>query len=539
MILEGTVISCIQKNTATRISISGGVTAVIQGAFSLPPGVRIRLQGRLVHSKKGRKYLFAENYELLDRKAQRISIPESALPAENLIRVLYAAGKKSTAKRLCCLPAKKIIEIKENPWLLYIKGYTDFQTAELVAEGMLAEKNHPGRIEAAVLHVLKAHYSKGGQFLTVDELKEEVKNLISVDLDESSPFGKSAVIENNRVWLRSVFYTRKNTLKMVKSVYPFIKLDVNDPVISELLSHRYVVLTGPAGSGKTTILRKLKSLPVSVAYTALTGKAACLFDEGKTLHSLLGFGRGGFSVKNLPFDIVVVDEASMLDWYTAHALFRAAKGHVILSGDEKQLEPVKGGSVFKELMSVLPTVSLQNQYRFGKEHEIITIRKTSPQDALSSVLALSVYLSSKGESLQVLSPVKDGLLGTISLNSVLREKLNRSGRKISEKFRTGDRVIVTRNCYDREEPAYNGQIGLIVDADASWIYVRLSNKITLNFRESEIELAYALTVHKAQGSEFENTIVVLPLSTHSSFIDEKLREVALTRARKKCFVIEV
>jgi len=228
----------------------------------------------------------------------------------------------------------------------------------------------------------------------------------------------------------------------------------------------------------------------------------------------------------------------MLDWHTAYALFKAAKGHVILSGDPEQLEPVRGGSVFKELLDVLEVVEFDKVYRFTSgSPNISVIKRKNISELVSTVVALAVSMKRKREDFQVLTPVKGNIIGTHNLNHTLQEHLNYSGLQIDDKFRVGDRVIVTKNCYNKEVTAYNGQVGYITDIDDYNIYVKLNNGITLPFRPDEIELAYALTVHKAQGSQWDKVIFVSPEPMYGDFIDERMRHTGLTRGRSETFVV--
>jgi exodeoxyribonuclease V alpha subunit len=488
--------------------------------------------------------LFGKNFDPKETKENK-KVDENVSIMSDILIPLVNLNKKSTAKRI----ASKIrnpYDVIDNPYSLYLKGYINFCLADEISVG-LEPIDSPNRIEAGIHHTLETLYDEGKSCIAIDQLICKIKDLIGVDITDDvirNTKSSIAIIEENLVYLPKIYFLRRKTLEILKNNPPTYHYH-NDEHVNDLVGNKYVILTGPAGSGKSTILRKLYKESefkehLKIAVTALTGKAASLLGpNAQTLHSLLGFRKGGFTVKKLDYGIVIVDEASMMDWYVANSLFTAAKGQVILSGDPNQLPPVKGGSVFAELLKILPVVELKKVYRFaGGENKVSIIKKKGIFDILNTTLTLAAFMAKKNDDFQVITPIKYSPVGTENLNIKLQSKLNPHGAVINGgKFRVGDRVIVTKNCYNKEVPAYNGQIGHITETEFNNIYVKLQSGITLPFIEDEIELAYALTVHKSQGSQYAKVIFVSPNSVCGDFIDEKMEYTGTTRGEVETFVI--
>jgi exodeoxyribonuclease V alpha subunit len=140
-------------------------------------------------------------------------------------------------------------------------------------------------------------------------------------------------------------------------------------------------------------------------------------------------------------------------------------------------------------------------------------------------------------AVQVLTPVRHSTLGTAHLNALLQQRLNPEGRSLG-RFRVGDRIIITQNCYQTATPVYNGQTGIVLDGGEGHLRVRLSSGLVVDVPESVVELGYALTVHKAQGSQYDVVIVIRPRWLNT-FVDERLIYVSRTRARQKTYELQV
>jgi len=327
-------------------------------------------------------------------------------------------------------------------------------------------------------------------------------------------------------------------------LFPLASIEANQ---AELARYRYAVLTGPAGSGKTSLVRRLAEQASTagqrVLLCALTGKAAAVLgEEAMTLHRALGYCRGRFLTRRLEADLVIVDEASMVTWPLVAATLATAPGKVLWCGDGRQLPPIGGESVFAALLEHLPALTLQTVHRFLSVSgqcltaPVVSIPHTSVGRLLGTLYHL-IQAHREDGAVQVLAPVRHSTLGTAHLNTLLQQRLNPEGRSLGL-FRVGDRIIITQNWYETATPVYNGQIGLVVDGGEGHLRVRLDSGLVVDVPESFVELAYALTVHKAQGSQYNVVIVIRPRWLNT-FVDERLVYVSRTRARQKTYELRV
>ena len=355
--------------------------------------------------------------------------------------------------------------------------------------------------------------------------------------------------------------------------------------------HPVSVLTGGPGTGKTTCLKALIEMlelkKMTYVLASPTGRAAKRLSEAtarpaSTIHRLLGFSpNGGFHYheKNpIKTDFIVIDEASMLDLILTYHLLRALSPgtQVLFVGDVDQLPSVGAGDVLRDIIDsgVVPVCRLERIFRQAKESQIITnahrinrgqmptFSKSSPgdfflfpaEDAESAANWMVDLVKNRipqnfgfnpARDIQVLSPMYRGAAGVIVLNGLLQEQLNPEGKHKSEQklfgttFRVGDKVMQIRNNYDKD--VYNGDIGYIqhIDQVEQQILVMMDNfrSVSYEFSEAdELVLAYAVSVHKAQGSEFP--VVVVPVLTqHYVMLQRNLIYTAITRATKLCILV--
>jgi exodeoxyribonuclease V alpha subunit len=372
---------------------------------------------------------------------------------------------------------------------------------------------------------------------------------------------------------------------------------VSNPQLSEqqkeavqtAVTHKVTILTGGPGTGKTTTLRSLIELLDRTGHSYVlaspTGRAAKRLSEAtgrgaKTIHRLLefkpgeGFGRHEHNPINA--DMVVIDEASMLDVVLANNLLKAIgpDSHLLLVGDVDQLPSVGAGDVLGDLIDsgVMAVIRLQTIFRQAANSLIIqnAHRINQGQTLLTPKEAKDFFLFVKPEAeeaaellvdivknrvpqkfrldpmddIQVLSPMYNGGLGVTNLNYLLQAALNPPGYHKPERrlagrlFRVGDKVMQTVNNYDKD--VYNGDIGRIVGLDPvqQTMTVNIDGApVVYDFLEAdELIHAYAISVHKSQGAEYP--CVVLPVMTqHYLMLQRNLLYTAVTRAKKLVILI--
>ncbi|MDA8990348.1 ATP-dependent RecD-like DNA helicase [Opitutales bacterium] len=365
--------------------------------------------------------------------------------------------------------------------------------------------------------------------------------------------------------------------------------------VRQALQSKISILTGGPGTGKTTILRALVSIlrakKTKILLAAPTGRAARRMAEScshfaQTVHRLLKFdpSKGGFTMNEqnpLVCDFVIMDEASMLDLRLAAALIRSLppKAHLLLVGDADQLPSVGSGNVLKDLIECelfkitrlavtfrqaensgivglahgilqgkgKPPSPVDSLAEINPQQDVHFVRAVTPEECVKAVTILSKDILPKKFSidpkndLQILAPLHRGVGGIGNLNDQLRDVLNPNGATQvmgPMLFREGDKVIQTRNNYDKD--VFNGDMGIIESVDT------LNGKVDIDFEGkkvsyqrmeiTDLQPAYAISVHKSQGSEYP--VVIFPLlKQHFMMLQRNLVYTGLTRAKKKVIFV--
>lgn len=379
--------------------------------------------------------------------------------------------------------------------------------------------------------------------------------------------------------------------------------DLQRAAISACLTGSVFILTGGPGTGKTTtlngVIKILKAQKKRILLCAPTGRAAKRMSDltgepARTIHRLLEVdftAKGELKFKRnetnpLPADVVIADEMSMVDALLMCSLVRAIKptSKFIMVGDSNQLPSVGAGNVLKDLIAshYIPSVELKEIFRQAAQSLIVTnahrivngefpvlddrqndfffMNKSLESDIAGLVIQLAkqrlpdTYGFSPIDDIQVLCPTKMGMAGTKELNKQLQSALNPPSQNKAELkffdviFRTGDKVMQTKNDYDvlwtknneKGSGIFNGDIGIIRSVD------RFSQNVTIDFDgrvaiyTSEmlrrLEHAYAITIHKSQGSEYDAVIIPITAFTHN-LLYRNLLYTGVTRAKKMIIVI--
>lgn len=359
-------------------------------------------------------------------------------------------------------------------------------------------------------------------------------------------------------------------------------------------SSRLLVLTGGPGCGKTFTTRSIvalwRAMRKSILLAAPTGRAAQRLAEmtkceAKTIHRLLAFDPGTMQFRSnednpLGAEAIVVDETSMLDLFLAHSLFKAIPPHaqVLLVGDIDQLPSVGPGMVLRDLIASeqIPVVRLTEVFRQAASSHIVTnahrinagqypqltpttkfsesdclwLEADAPELGAEGIRHLvSEYLPKHGinsvQQVQVLCPATRGEIGTRHLNLMLQQALNppKPGKmelsRGGSMLRVGDRVIQQVNDYQRE--VFNGDVGTVtsIDLEEQEVVVQFADERAVSYDYadlSELALAWAVTIHKSQGSEYP--VVILPLfMQHYLLLSRNLLYTGLTRAKQLAILV--
>lgn len=402
--------------------------------------------------------------------------------------------------------------------------------------------------------------------------EKNIARRLKVFLSEDSEFEKNKVIE---------------VLKNLQNKSKISLADNQKRALLDVFLSKIKVITGGPGTGKTTIIKFIvdvaSAMDKKIRLAAPTGRAAKqLFMasgyDAVTLHRLLEFNpafrkfeRDEFNP--LELDILVVDESSMIDVLMMNSLIKAlpSHAHLILVGDIDQLPSVGAGNVLRDIIEsgICRATKLDVIFRQGQESFIVAnahkinsgtlpdiqqgkdklsdfyfIDKKNPQEILDTVVELvskripKRFKFNPFDDIQVLSPMHKGDIGVSNLNEVLMHKLNPGRSRTVKGFSVNDKIMQVKNNYDKD--VFNGDIGRVISVDTEeeeLLVDYYGRKVTYEKHETdEIVPAFAVSVHKSQGSEYPCVIVVLS-TQHFVLLQRNMLYTAVTRGKKLVVVV--
>ncbi len=504
---------------------------------------------------------------------------------------------------------QSIEQIQVNPFALAreIRG-VGFKTADGLAEKLGFPKDATQRIDAGIEYVLLELSEEGNTCFPTEELCVKAQEMLGISINDRLDVlvaEERIVKEKGFVWLKRLWLCEQGIIRELKRLqFASSRLRVVDAekavvwveenlhiklaeqqkvAVQHALAEKFMIITGGPGTGKSTITKAIlaitEKLSRQIILAAPTGRAAKRMSEitkreASTIHSLLQFDFSAKGFKRnkenpLVCDLIIIDEASMIDTSLMYSLLRAIPDHarVILVGDIHQLPSVGPGNVLKDLINSgkLVVSELTEIFRQAAGSRIITnahlinkgefpdlsvqdrsdfffLKAEEPQEALEKIVMLvsqrlpKFYKLNPIDDIQVLTPMKRGVIGTENLNHALQLALNPQQDVImhaGSKFGVSDKVMQIRNDYTKE--VYNGDIGRIksINREEEELTVTFDTKDVIYpfFDLDELVLAYATSVHKYQGSECP--CVVIPVhTTHFTMLHRNLLYTAVTRGKR-------
>lgn len=537
----------------------------------------------------------------------------AAMPAFEVAELLVPAGisAKVAGRVVEALGAGAVRLLRDDPWsLLMINGVTPGE-ADRVARLAIPDvrRDDPRRARALVGYVLARFARDGhtvaGRELVVAALGEFGTGDADAAIDAALESGTVVQTDEQDVALTRYAEAEdgvaEGIARLVATAKPIVadvkakSTDTLDQAqaaaVAAALASGVSVLTGGPGTGKSRTVATLVALAEragkSVALAAPTGRAAKRLEElcdspASTLHRLLGAQArssgeevsfdGGFARGEawpLDEDVIVVDEASMLDVELADALLSACSDgtHLVFVGDAAQLPSIGAGRVLGDLIDsgAVPVTELTTLYRQDEggtiarlaiavrggelppiedpTHEVVVVAARGSAEAAHRVVQLVTdsiprALGIASEQVQVVTPVHRGGAGTLALNAALKAKLNPGTGK--RRFDVGDRVVATANHLEAEPNGFaNGEVGSVVEVGSA-------GAVTVAFASGPAEVkgkmladlvhGWAITVHRAQGSEFPAVVVVVPPEA-AGMLSRPLVYTAMTRAQRHLSIV--
>lgn len=514
--------------------------------------------------------------------------------------------------------------VRDNPYRLALDIIgVGFKTADSLAMRLGIARDSSKRAQAGIRHVLQEFATEGHCAVAQEKLVKasvallEIAEEIIVHAITSEVKAENLILDKidgeNCLFLTSLYQAEclsaKNIARLKNGKPPWGIIDYEKALqwiegrthivlspsqrnaVALALKEKVTIITGGPGVGKTTIINSILKIvhakKIKVSLCAPTGRAAKRLTEAtglaaKTIHRLLEYDPRNHAFKHnqnnpLLTDMVIIDEASMIDIVLWYNIVKAVPNHasLLVVGDIDQLPSVGPGAVLADMINsqTIAVVKLTEIFRQAANSQIIVnahrinqgqfplqngtpstlsdfyfIQAETPEEIQKKLLHVVTEKIPKRFhfdpkcDIQVLTPMNRGGLGSRALNSILQAKLNPNSEPKINRFGTtfapGDKVIQNVNNYDKD--VFNGDIGIItnIDLEESEVKINFDGHIVIyNFNElDEVALAYATSIHKSQGSEYP--VVVIPISTqHYILLARNLLYTAVTRGKKLVIII--
>ncbi|MBM17789.1 MAG: ATP-dependent RecD-like DNA helicase [Epsilonproteobacteria bacterium] len=499
-----------------------------------------------------------------------------------------------------------------------------FAMADKIAQNMGFATGSVQRFQAGILYLLSQESNNGHVYQEVADLKNKTFQLLALDSESHQSIIKQALtdlyhnekiklITHNKkhyIGLSSLYGSEKGITQKIlqllqapskhnipsQELYNKLQENMDIPLNNEqqegilrCIQEKISIITGGPGTGKTTLVKTLLTLldtyNINYKLAAPTGRAAKRMMESTKRHamtihrllefdpSIMGFARNEQNA--LQTDLLIIDEASMIDIFLMHSIVKALSHntHLVLIGDIDQLPSVGPGNVLKDLITSkkIPCTKLEHIFRQAQNSMIIQnahninqgvfpsgsiegckkdfyfIKEDLPENTFKHIQNILKTTIKKHhidiKNVTVLTPMNRGAVGTQKLNFDLQQLLNPDTTSQQASFagtiyKVHDRVMQIRNNYDKK--IFNGDIGTItsIDTEEKIVTVNFDEHIvTYSFDElNELVLAYAVTIHKSQGSEYDAIIIPIFMQ-HFMLLQRNLIYTAITRAKKLCIFI--
>lgn len=552
---------------------------------------------------------------------KRVGLIVQCWAEQSLIRnvMIFLRGhgvSPSFAQKIFKTYGEKSIEIvKENPYRLAQEVFgIGFKSADKIAQNIGIEKTASHRIASGLQHVLWELSNEGhvcfpkNELIPIAQSTLEVEPII-ISSEIQALIKKGDIVEDREaIWIKPLYLTEVGIGREIKRIIEAPcsireiqkekalawieeKLRISlaaeqKEAIKKACSEKLLIITGGPGTGKSTITNAIlqisEKITKKILLAAPTGRAAKRMSEitrrrASTIHSLLemDFTHGGFKRgKDNPLlcDLIIIDEASMIDTQLMNHLLKAIPSHarVIFVGDIDQLPSVGPGNVLRDMIDSekVPVVRLTEIFRQAKGSHIIVnahrinkgefpwlkgekdfqfIESELPENIQQVIVELVTstipqkYRFDRLHDIQILCPMKRGTIGSETLNQTLQNSLNPSTKplmRMGKRFHEKDKVMQIRNNYQKE--VFNGDVGIItsIDFEEQIVLVDIDGReIAYEFAElDELVLAYAVSIHKYQGSECP--CVIIPIHTsHFKLLHRNLLYTGITRGKRLVILV--